>query len=155
MKIEYIGLNELIIYIFNNKYNINIQKEENIEKFLRQLFVKLRDYYNINIEGYYEVNIYIDNNYGLVLHLKNENLDYYNYFKNQVDMKIIIHREHFLYLVDYCDSDTDIYDIYKLNNNIYLCPKQKMSRNHLARIMENSKIIYDSDDIIKRAKKIN
>lgn len=154
MKIEYISLNEIIIFLFNNKYNLNIHKEENIEKFLRQLFSQLRDYYSINIEGYYEVNIYVDYNYGLVLSLKKQQLDYYDYFKNQVDMKIIIHKEHFLYLIDNYSFNKDIFDIYKLDSNIYLCPKHKISRNDLARLIENSVIIYDSEDIIKHAIKI-
>ena len=70
-------------------------------------------------------------------------------------MKITIKRNKFLYLVDNYNFDLNNYEVYKLLHNIYLLPKKKLSYIELANLIEKSKIIYNSDDIIKKGIKIS
>ena len=155
MKIDIIDENKLVIYLYNNVDKINFKDESSIQVFLKNLFVKLNDYYDIKIEGYYDVLVYIDSLYGIILDLNKDDFDYYDYYCNKVDMKITIKSVKFLYLVDYYNYDLNRYDVYKLFNNIYLLPKKKLNNVELAYLVENSKIIYNSDDIIKKAIKIS
>lgn len=154
MKIDIIDDNELIIYLYNSIYRVDYKDEKKLEEMLRNLFVKLRKYYDIKIEGYYDVFVYIDYIYGMVLDLRRQGLEYYDFFDNQVDMKIMINKNRFLYLVDDYDIDLNKYRVYKLMNNIYLLPKKVLSNYELGRLVENSKIIYDSEEIINKGIKI-
>ena len=155
LKIDYNKSEELIIYLFNNQYNIKLNKEDNLEKYLKKIFLKLKKYYGINIEGYYEVNIYIDNKYGIILKLKQHDFDYYNYSSNQVDMKIKLFYKKFWFLVDSFNFDLNKYDAYKYKDNIYLYPKYKLTKKEFAYLIENSIIIYDNDEILNHARKIS
>ncbi len=155
MKIDYNESDELIIYLFNNQYNINLNKEDNIERYLKKIFLKLKNYYDIKITGYFEVNIYIDNKYGIILKLKKQDLDYYNYFTSKVDMKIKLFYKKFCFLVDSFEFNLNKYDVYKYKDSIYLYPKNKLTKRELAYLIENSIIIFENDEIINKAKKVN
>lgn len=156
MKIDIIDENELVIYLKkDNIDNIDLKDEIKIEDTLKKLFIRLNDYYDIKIEGYYDVDVYIDKFYGVILDLKKEDLEYYDYFDNQVDMRIAINKTSFLYKVeDYFNVDLKKYDVYKYLDNIYLLPKKKINSIELAKLMENSIVIYDGDEIIKKGIKI-
>ena len=155
LKIDIIGDDELIIYLYNNINKFDFKNELSLEDSLRKLFIRLNDYYNIKIDGYYDVDVYIDVFYGFVFYLIIEVIEYYDYFDNLVEMKINIHKNKFLYLVDNYDIDINKFEVYKFLNNIYLLPKIKLSNMELARLIENSKIIYNSDEIVKKGIKIN
>lgn len=155
VKVDIISDNELVIYLYNNINGINFKEELCVKNFLKDLFVKLNDYYDIKIEGYYDVDVYIDEIYGIVLDLVKDDIDFYDYYSNTVDMKIIIKRCKFLYLVEDYDIDFKKFYVYKLVNNVYLLPKIKLNYIELGSLIENSKVIYNSDDIVKKAIKIN
>ena len=150
MKINFGDDGCVVIYLYHNIPSIDYKDEVDCEKFLKDLFVKLNNYYNYKIEGYYNVSVYIDDFYGIVLDLKREEFEYYDYFDNQVDMRISINKSHFLYLIDDYDFDTNKFDVYKFLNNIYLLPKEKLSDLEFAKLVENSFIIYDNEEIINR-----
>ena len=154
MKINIISDLEYIIYLYNLTSDFEFNNEENIEKFLRQLFIKLKNFYNITIEGYFDVDVYIDDYYGMVLDLKKEIFEYYDYFDNQVEMKIVINKCKFLFLVDYFDFDKNKYDVYKYLDKIYLLPKIKINKSEMSLLMEMSTLIFNSNEIFNNGKKI-
>ena len=117
MKIKYIDENIFDIYIIKDKItNVDFNNDRALEKYLKELFKVLKDDYSVNIEGFYDVVIYIDKYYGIVIHMEKENLDYYNYYK-EVDMRISIKNSTFLYQVDDYIKNKKIHII---NNNMYL-----------------------------------
>ena len=67
MKIDIINDNEFVIYLYKNIDDFDFKNEICVEECLRKLFIKLNDYYGIKIEGYYNVDVYIDLLYGFVL----------------------------------------------------------------------------------------
>lgn len=154
LKIDIISDLECIIYLYNLTSDIEFSDEVSIEKFLRTLFIKLKEYYNIKFEGYYDIDVYIDDFYGIVLYLKKEEFEYYDYFSSQVEMRIIINKCKFLFLVDNFDFNWDIYEVYIYDDKIYLLPKKKLSNRDLYILMEHAILIYNSGDIICNGKKI-
>ena len=117
MKIKYIDEDIFDIYIIKDKItNVDFNNDRALEKYLKELFKVLKDDYSVNIEGFYDVVIYIDKYYGIVIHMEKENLDYYNYYK-EVDMRISIKNSTFLYQVDDYIKNKKIHII---NNNMYL-----------------------------------
>ncbi len=73
--------------------------DDDLEHLCRKTINKLKKYYDIELKGFYNVNIFIDNNYGTILEFSLEDLDlYYDYSK--VDLHIIKKEIIFLYQVD-------------------------------------------------------
>lgn len=145
MSIKYI--NELILDIYikkENIKNINFNNKEDIEKYLKKLFKLLKNKYDITIEGFYNITIYKDKNYGIVLHLEKEELEYYNYFKNQVDMRLSTVNTNFLYKVnDIPLSILPKIEIINKDNNMFIKIKNKLTKLEMMNLIENSVITYE------------
>ena len=144
MSIKFIS--NLIFDIYVKKYlvkDIDFSSKEDLEKYLKKLFKILKNKYNLIIEGFYNITVYIDKYYGIILHMEKEELDYYEYYKNQVDMRLITIDTDFMYDVD--DIPFNIMD--KINikvnqNNILLTLKQELTDLEMMNLIENSIIIY-------------
>lgn len=140
--------NNLVFDIYVKKYlveNIDFSVKNDIEKYLKRLFKTLNNKYNLVIEGFYDITVYIDKFYGIVLHLEKDENDYYNYYKNQVDMRLVTIDTDFVYRVD--DMPFDILDKLNItinNNNIYLEIKEELSKLEMMKLLENSQIIYNN-----------
>lgn len=145
MSIKFIDEFILDIYIKKELIdNIDFNKKDHLEKYLKKLFKTLKNKYEIVIEGFYDITVYVDKYYGVVFHLEKEQLEYYDYFKNQVDMRIITIDTEFLYLVD--DIPQDLLDKVNLNiieNDIYLKIKKELTKLEMMELIENSIIVYD------------
>ena len=145
MSIKYIDELTFDIYI-KNKFieNIDFENKEDIEKYLKKLFKTLNQKYKIIIEGFYNITIYIDKYYGIVIHLEKEELEYYEYYKNQVDMRLITVHTDFMYLVN--DLPKSIINKIKLqikDNNIYIKIINKLNDLEMMELMEFSEIVYN------------
>lgn len=156
LKLELLGEDEFVIYLKKNTiFDINYANENELKKMLKKLFIKLNDVYNIKVNGYYIIHVYIDRNYGTVLQIKREEIEYYDFFDNQVDMKIVLKRNPFLYKVeDFFNINLRKYKVYRYLNDLYLLPKKQLVYSELINLLEKSIIIYDSDKIIKNGIKI-
>jgi glutamate racemase len=103
----------------------------------------LKNKYNIKIEGFYNITVYIDKYYGVIFNIEKEELEYYNYIKNQVDMKVIAIDTEFSYLVENIPFEI----INKINidikdNNIFLKIKEELSNLEMMKLLEFSKVVY-------------
>ena len=129
--------NKIIVFLYKR---INF-KQINLENYFKKLFIKFKEDYHIELNGYYSINIYIDKFYGSVIEIENEDLDYYNYF-NQIDMEVKLNDNVFLYEMDYEYLNKSIINnsnIYKLKDKLYI---QVKDNNILNKILEYSNIIY-------------
>jgi len=145
MSIKFIDNLILDIYIKRELVsNIDFNNKDDLEKYLKKLFKTLKNKYEVMIEGFYDITVYIDKFYGVIFHLEKEDIDYYDYFKNQVDMRLITKDTEFMYLVD----DIPEYLINKVNvcvkgDNIYLKLKEKLTNLEMMKLIENSKLVYN------------
>ena len=145
MSIKYIDELTFDIYIKNQLIeNIDFENKEDIEKYLKKLFKILNQKYKIIIEGFYNITIYIDKYYGIIIHLEKEELEYYEYYKNQVDMRLITVHTDFMYLVnDIPKSIIDKIKIENKDNNIYIKIINKLNDLEMMELMEFSEIVYN------------
>ena len=145
MSIKFID--ELIMDIYLKKElinNINFKNKSELEIYLKKLFKILKYKYKIELYGFYDITAYIDKYYGIVLHIEKNDIDYYDYFKNQVDMKLIIIDTEFLYEVeDIPEEIINKVDICILDNNIYLKLKNKLSNKEMMKLLEYSNLVYN------------
>ena len=132
MKINYIDEDTLDIYIIKNRLDIDYSNESDVKELLKIL----NDKYNVNIEGFYDVVVYIDKYYGVVIHMERAK-DYFNYYKD-MDIRLSIKECNFLYQVDDYIKNKKIHII---DNNMYL---EITDQCDLMYILENSNsILYN------------
>ena len=118
--------------------DVDFNDRESLEKYLKKLFKTLKNKYNITVEGFYDITVYIDKYYGVIFHLEKEDLDYYDFYKNQVDMRIITIDTEFMYKVD--DIPLNLLDkinIFAINNEIYIKIKDDLTNLEMMELVEN------------------
>ena len=147
MKVEVIS-NGYIIYL--NQFNlidIDFKNMDILEDSFKKLLKKLNNYYHIDINGYYNINVYIDSYYGAILQIEKESLDYYDYFESDtIAMRIKKIDADFLYEVEDFLFPKDFLNKFKLitkNNHIYLKIIDDLSYKEYLLLTEMSKIVYD------------
>ncbi len=141
-------IDENIVVFLDKIYlqNLDLTDQKVIEKKLIKLINKIQNKYIIDLNGYYNVFIYKDKNYGLIIDMKKEELEYLDYFNNQIELNIELIEDSFLYKVD------DIFNInktllskfviYKDGETIYLKAKNDLNSIELGTILENGEIVY-------------
>ncbi len=141
MKID-IRDNNLIVFLNNrNIEGIDFCNTRELEKYFRDLFIKLSDIYNIELCGSYDIDVFIDKNSGVILDIKSIDGSYYDY--DFVDMNINISKyNNFLYR---CDRFIDIdCNVYSYNSSFYYEPLN-ISFFDIGRLFENCDIIYGKE----------
>jgi hypothetical protein len=142
--------NTFLVYL--NKYfigDIDINKET-IQKYLKTVFIHLKDNYNMNIYGYFNINCYINNNYGMILEIKEESIGF-PFYSKKTDMKLTFYNDSkFLYNIDnYFIKDildSNDYTLYAKDNEYYL-DINNLDEKTNAYIMENTKRIIYGDEV--------
>ena len=138
--------NKFIAKISNDAVeNIDIFDVDEVENFIKILFKNFLK--RQKTKGEVELNIYIDNNYGMIVDIKTED-DYI--FDDEVDIKIIFHLNNaFLYEIDYFDivENTNIKNanIYFYNNKYYLELTDDIDKKDYLKLLESSTIIWDDE----------
>lgn len=159
MKVNIIDDNNIIVFLntFKTK-NIDFNNKEDIEKHFRDIFLKLKHIYGLDIKGYYNINIYIDKFYGAILEIENEALEYFDYFDDKIDMRVsIVSNTKFLYKIkDLFLLDKKLLrrvNIYSFKNKYYLLLKKDISNYEMGKLLEVSELVYGDvvEDILKLA----
>ena len=147
LKIETVD-ERIIIYLRKDKINnIDFNNLDILEQYFKELVIKLNDIYNIKIEGFYNIRVYIDDLYGIVLEFEAEDIDYC--LTNEIEMRISLFYEKFLYEInDFINIKNT--KIIKKGFKYYLECHNNIEYNNYLTILENSKIIYkNTKQIIK------
>lgn len=133
-------LKSKITLYMNNIYlkNKNLKLDKN---FISKI-IKTLKYYNINLNGYYSINIFIDKNYGIITEI----IKKYNYqYLKQIDTKVKIKKNTFLFKIkDILDINSNE-KIYKYKNNYYL----QIDKNIIKYLEYFEEICYNTKSIIK------
>lgn len=142
MKIDY-SHEKIIVYLLSNF-------DEDLEELCLNVINKLKKYFNIELKGFYDVNIYRDINYGTILEFVLEQSELYIDF-TKVDLHISdFSNTSFLYEIEDI-LDVDVNKFYLYDNKYYI------SLDHLdIKNTEFGNLIYkDTDNIISKAKLID
>lgn len=132
MKIEYY-IDKIVIYVIDRKVSDDIY---DIKDLLFDVFNNLVNNYDIDIKNNYNINIYINNSYGVIVEMTKLEEDDINGV-NSIGLNILFDKL-FLYEMD-DPLDYIGEEIYYYDNKYYL------NANEVdARLIENSKLIYDN-----------
>lgn len=130
MKVEMLS-DKIIVYLLDNKkYN----EDSDIKKMLIKVFDNLEKYYDITFTSDYNLELYINRYYGMILEIT-ENEDFI--YDDIVNLKLNVLRDTlFLYEVD--DPLEYInYEIYYYNDKFYVNAKREDIN-----LIENSNLVY-------------
>lgn len=144
-----------IIKLYLNELRSDFNNNIELEDYFRKLFQKLKRIFNMSFTGLYDIDIYSDQIYGSVIELKKEDIEYIDYYENEIDMRIIVHDVTFLYKIhDIFEIESSIIKtIYYYKNNFYI-ELNNSNSSELAKIMEMGDLIYQTEDILRYGKKI-
>lgn len=150
MKIELLDEYNYTLYL-NNLYvkDLNLDNKDDIEKYLKKLFLIVKNRYDVDISGMFEIDIYVNDKYGIVIDIFKEELEYLDYFSNQIDMQVnIIKDSIFLYEIDNLIDNT----LYKYDSKYYI----NIEDINDISIYEQGKIIFGEYvlDVLKYGKKL-
>ena len=143
MNIKFIDNLSFNVYIKKEELkDINIKNKEEVEKYLKQLIKRIMKIYKIIIEGFYDVNIYIDKYYGIMINFNKERLEYYDYFNGQVEMNINLKEISFLYEVnDIPIKLLNKLETIKIDNNLYLKIIKELNQKEFMNLIEHTEKI--------------
>lgn len=151
MRIE-IETKKIVVYLKKETTGkIDFTNIDYLENYFKELLLKLRDIYNLDIKGFYNVKVYIDELYGMVLELEVEDIDYGDYY-NQIELRIIPVYTTFLYQIDDIFLNLDMQTIL-YHNHFYLKINKSITLKNYYLVMDHAKIVYNNtDNIIKYGK---
>ena len=146
--------NNLIVFLNKRILStVDFDNNNDLEKYFKNLFLKLNNIYNIEFYGSYNIVVYIDDHYGAILELLRDDSDYFDYY-DTIDMKITI--SNFTKCLYKLDGIFDFSgELFFYNGNFYIDPTD-YSYIGLGKLLEISDILYgrECDRIIKGAKKL-
>ncbi len=134
MKID-IQKEKIIIYLY--QYSFSFNNKDNLNKEIKNLFIKLIRKYSLNLFGFNKVMIYENKIYGSIIEIENIAVD--NFCPEIIDLKISVFND----VVFYFEFDEDYFiscydNITLKNNKYYLEIKEKAD---IYKYIEYGKII--------------
>lgn len=148
MKFELEENKYIVILDKLNIREVDFKIKKQVENCFRTVFNRIKKRLNKDINGFFNIKVYLNDDLGAILVIDKEELEYYDYFSNQIDMQINIEYDSII-LLEF-DDIFDIEDnnqIYMYNNKFYIKYVENL------KYMEFSNIIYGeaAEDIIKKA----
>ncbi len=130
--------NEKNILLYLPAFQMDFHAMDQVEKELRNIFLRLKYYYFIDIQGFYEVKVYKDRHYGLILELKKDLLEYFDYYEDEIEMRIELIEVDFVYEVkDILELPKEIREkseLYLVKNKYYVQVKEEIE---MEKLLEN------------------
>ena len=139
--------------VFLNKEeikNINFKIKDQVEECFKKVFSKLKRRLTNDLSGFFYITAYLDHTFGVVLVITKEDLEYYDYFSNQIDMQIEIEQDSKILL--------EFEDLFYINSNNIVSYNGKFYTryNDGLNYLEFSNIIYGDkvEEILRKGKPI-
>lgn len=115
------------LVVSNDKYVIYLKKEEisdidfsskvQVESLFKTLFLKIKNRVNMELNGMFNIKVYLNNLFGAILVFEKEE-EYYDYLINKIDMKIEIIEDSNI-LKEYEDINYIKDDTFYIYNDLY------------------------------------
>lgn len=151
MKVEFIDDQSFYIYL-NKQYlpNLELDNKKCVEEYFKKIFVNLKNCYHLDIYGYYNIRVYHNMQYGIIIDVFKLSNDYFKTPGNKVDMKIMIDTDNpFLYEVeDYFFTlpfRNGLKDVYYKEGKCYLKLNDEVDNLFYLYLMEHGRIVFDDE----------
>lgn len=108
-------------YLFFTNKIFSFDDEKEISLFLKDMFLSINDIYDIELYGYFKVDIYIDEKIGVFVEIKK--LDDYISYSKKIDTKVMVSDTPFYLKTNDLSLIYKYRPIYYLDNNYYISTK--------------------------------
>jgi len=146
MRLEVIDDDNYKVFI-NNDYmdDFDIDNNNELGKYIKKVILKIRKIYNVILEGFYEVHVYMLKYLGMIFEIKN--ID--RYLSKTIDLKIIVHNDEEVYLQIPEYELLGKYKYLKYLDNYFYLNINDIEEDNLY-LIEHYKIVYgDSLQLLK------
>lgn len=148
MKIEMFE-NKYLVFLNKEKIsNIDFKIKKQVETCFRDIFSKIKKRSDKDISGLFNIKVYLNDLFGSILIIEKENIEYYEYFSNQIDMQIEIEYDATVLL-----EFNDIFDviskrkIFSFNKKYYIEYIEDINYTEFSNIVYGEK----AENIMKKA----
>ena len=152
MKLEIID-NIIVLYLKPTEtIDINFNDLAEVEGYFRDILLRLKDNYGVEIAGFYNINVFIDKEEGMVFRLEKDNVDYCSTF-HQLEIRMLKEETTFFYEIeDLFSLPLDELDVYIYCEKIYV---RRKTNKKAYLLYEFGKLIYENTNkIIINGKKM-
>lgn len=132
--------NKLILFLYKELITCNLKNQQALEKYLKEQVINIKKIYKVKIEGCYDVYLYYNRKYGLIIEfIKISSLEY---FPDLIDLniKLIYDSKMFLEVDDYF-LIKKYKEVYYFNDKYYLNVDNLLNLDSVI-LSDFSKIIY-------------
>ncbi len=136
MKVEFVE-EKIVVHLKNELFKTYSEAE--LEERFKTVFANLNKRYELDLKGFFEIDVYQDENYGIIVEIIGPE-DFYSYF-NQVEMKITFYQCEFLYEVTNFIKNKYL-TYYKNDDKLYIKIKNDIPKANYFSLLEHAKIIY-------------
>lgn len=149
------------VVIFLPNFSLDFSNKKDLEKYFKELFLKLEDQYDMTMRGFYQIKIYQDRYYGAIFEINKEDIPYFDYLEEQIEMSIqIMKHTFFLYQVEDIlefKKISSFLSIYYYQDHFFIEIKEKLSPNIYWKLLEHSHLMYGSivQNIVKFGNRID
>lgn len=132
----------------DNIKDVDFRIKKQVEECFRNIFKKIRKRLDKDINGFFNITVYLNDSFGAILIIEKEELEYYDYFKNQIDMQINIEYDSIILLEfdDIFNISVNLDNVYMYNNKFYIKYVEDIKK------LEFSRIIYgkEAENVIEK-----
>lgn len=142
MRLDIIDDDSYKIFINSNYIeDIDVKNKDELGKIVKEIIIKIKNIYNIMLEGFYEVHVYPLKYLGIILEIRN--ID--NYLNKTVDLRIIVHNDEEIYINIYLLELIKNYKNIKYLNNSFYLNINDLKKEDVYSLIESSNIIYGEE----------
>lgn len=134
---------DIVIFIYK-KLEIDITNKEDLENYIKEIIINLKKQYHKKISGFYNIKIYHNNNYGLIIKMEKE--DTIDLFPELIDIKVEINYDSKIYLKikDFFLIKEYTKEIYYYDNNFYI-DINNLTNKEIIKLSEFYEITYGKE----------
>ena len=146
MNLKFRGNDFIVFFNKLESSNINFKNSRDLELYFKKFFLKIKKLYDIDVSGSYDITVYVDDDFGILLDVIKEDSSFYD---DTVDMKIIVSSYNkFVYKINR-DIPFDC-NYYLYHDCLYARPKNPIDFIKQGILFENCEIVYgeEANDII-------
>lgn len=144
MRIESIGSGSYVLFLSNGYIgSIDYDSKEEIGLYLKKIIILLKESYNIVLNGFYCVNIYINDKLGMFIEI--DNIEGYDSIDLDVDLKITVHYDSDVYFKTLNFDIVSRYDGVRFLDGNYYVNIDNVEVFDIMKIIEFGEFVYGDE----------
>lgn len=141
MRVEY-GDDGNYLFFLNNSYikELDYTSKEDIGKYIKEVLLLYKKIYNIELSGFYNVNVYLNEKVGMYIEINKDKK--YDFYKDEVNLKISIYYDKCFYFKTYIYEVISNYK-WEFINDYYYVKVDDIDTDDIINLVEYGNFVYN------------